>query len=151
VNDVTREYLAAIPEISVSGRRVARELIAIVERRGDPGIIVSDYGTEFTSNAVLAWAEGHRVDWHYIASFNARMRDEMLNETLFTDLAHALQAIEAWGTDYNTARPRSALAHQTPRAYAAQLTAIATALRLSTVLGRISERAYSTRHIDEVR
>jgi putative transposase len=134
VDDVTRECLAAIPDTSISGRRVARELTAIVERRGEPGVIVSDHGTEFTSNAMLAWAEEHRIDWHYIApgkpmqngyieSFNGRMRDELLNETLFTDLAHARQAIAAWVADYNTTRPHSALAYQTPHAYAAQLTA----------------------------
>ncbi|MGY4497934.1 transposase InsO family protein [Bradyrhizobium sp. GM24.11] len=44
----------AIPETSISGRRVARELTAIVELRGKPGMIVSDHGTEFTCNAVLA-------------------------------------------------------------------------------------------------
>ena len=104
VDDVTRECLAAIPDTSISGRRVARELTGLIERRGKPGMIVSDHGTEFTSNAMLGWAEEHRIEWHYIApgkpmqngyieSFNGRMRDELLNETLFTDLAHARQAI----------------------------------------------------------
>ncbi|WP_371260745.1 DDE-type integrase/transposase/recombinase [Bradyrhizobium sp. WSM2793] len=48
VDDVTKQCLGAIPETSISGRRVARELTAIVERRGKPGMIVSDHGTEFT-------------------------------------------------------------------------------------------------------
>src|SRR6202453_2568723 len=56
VDDVTRECLAAIADISISGRRVARELTALIKRRGKPGMIVSDNGTEFTSNAVFAWA-----------------------------------------------------------------------------------------------
>lgn len=37
VDDVTRECLAAIPDTSISGRRVARELTALIERRGKPG------------------------------------------------------------------------------------------------------------------
>ena len=89
VDDVTRECLAAIPDTSISGRRVARELTALIERRGKPGVIVSDNGTEFTSNAMLAWAQDNRVVWHFIApgkpmqngfceSFNGRMRDELL-------------------------------------------------------------------------
>jgi hypothetical protein len=41
VDDVTRECLAAIPDTSISGRRVARELTALIERRGKPGMIVS--------------------------------------------------------------------------------------------------------------
>ena len=56
VDDGTKECLCAIPETSISGRRVARELTAIVERRGKPGMIVSDHGTEFTYNAMLAWS-----------------------------------------------------------------------------------------------
>jgi hypothetical protein len=47
---VTRECLAAIPDTSISGRRVARELTALIKRRGKPRMMVSDNGTEFTSN-----------------------------------------------------------------------------------------------------
>lgn len=134
VDDVTRECLGAVPDTSISGRRVARELTLIIQRRGRPGMIVSDNGTEFTSNAMLAWAEENRVAWHFIApgkpmqngfceSFNGRMRDELLNESLFFGLAHARERIAAWADDYNTRRPHSALGYSTPAAYAAQLTA----------------------------
>ena len=47
----------------------------------------------------------------------------LLNETLFLDLAQARQAIAAWVTDYNTARPHSSLGYKTPLTYATQLTA----------------------------
>jgi putative transposase len=134
VDDVTRECLAAIADTSISGVRVARELTALIERRGKPGMIVSDNGTELTSNAILAWAEDHRVEWHYIApgkpmqngfveSFNGRMRDEFLNESLFFGLDHARTAIDAWRADYNTRRPHSSISYLTPAAYAASLTA----------------------------
>jgi putative transposase len=94
VDDVTRECLAAVPDTSISGRRVARELTDLIARRGRPGMFVSDNGTEFTSNVILAWSKDHRIDWHFIApgkpmqngyveSFNRRMRDELLNESLF--------------------------------------------------------------------
>lgn len=68
VDDVTRECLAAIPDTSISGRRVARELTALIERRCKHGMIVSDNGTELTSNAILKWSAEHKVEWHYIAS-----------------------------------------------------------------------------------
>ena len=134
VDDVTRECLAAIPDTSISGLRVSRELTALIERRGKPGMIVSDNGTELTSNAIFAWAKDHAIDWHYIApgkpmqngfveSFNGRMRDELLNETLFRSLDHARSAIARWAEDYNTARPHSALDYRTPAAYAAILQA----------------------------
>ncbi len=132
VDDVTRECLAAMPDTSISGRRVARELTTLIERRGKPQMIVSDNGTEFTCNAILSWAKDHRVEWHYIApgrpmqngyieSFNGRMRDELLNESLFIDLDQARQIIGAWADDYNTARPHSSLGYKTPAAYAGTL------------------------------
>ena len=87
------------------------------------------YGTEFTSTAILAWAEDQRVAWHYIApgkptqnafveSFNARLRDELLNETLFTSLAQVRAMLAIWKDDYNNARPHSALGNLTPTEYA---------------------------------
>ena len=49
------------------------------------------------------------------------MRDELLNETLFTSLAHAREAVAAWADDYNAERPHSALGYATPVAYATGL------------------------------
>lgn len=96
VDDITRECLRAVPDTSISGRRVVRELTELIAERGKSGMIVSDNGTELTSNAVLAWCGEVGVEWHYIAtgkpmqngyveSFNGRMRDELLNETLFPE------------------------------------------------------------------
>ena len=134
IDDVTRECLAAIPDTSISGRRVARELTPLIERRGKPRMIVSDNGTELTSNAILTWQQEHAIEWHYIApgkpmqngyieSFNGRMRDELLNESLLLDLDQARQIITAWVADYNTTRPHSSLGYKTPVAHADHLTA----------------------------
>jgi transposase InsO family protein len=112
IDDVTKECLAAIADTSISGRRVARELDAIIARRGKPDLIISDQGTEFTSNAMLAWAQSSRTAWHFIApgkptqngiceAFNGRMRDELLNETIFYDLDHARSAPVRWTAAYN--------------------------------------------------
>lgn len=140
VDDVTKKCLGAMPDTSISGRRVAREMIAIIERHGKPGMIVSDNGTEFTCNAILAWCRDNKIDWHFIApgkpmqngfveSFNGRMRDELLNKTLFFDLDEARTKIAAWITDYNDKRPHSALGYLTPAAYAATFTATGNRLR----------------------
>jgi putative transposase len=67
VDDVTRECLAAIPDTSIPALRVARELTALTDRRGKPGMIVSDNGTEFTCNAMLTWSEDNQIAWHFIA------------------------------------------------------------------------------------
>ena len=132
VDDVTRECLASVPDTSISGARVARELTLLVAKHGKPDMIVSDNGTEFTSNAILAWASERRLAWHYIQpgkpmqnayieSFNGRMRDELLNEALFFGLENARQRLAAWVVDYNTERPHSALGYLTPAAFAAGL------------------------------
>jgi len=67
VDDVTRECLAAVADTSISGRRMVRELSDLIARRGAPKMIVSDNGTELTSNAVLAWCGDVGIEWHYIA------------------------------------------------------------------------------------
>jgi putative transposase len=129
VDDCTRECLAMVADTSLSGLRVARELDQLIAERGRPKMIVSDNGSEFTSNAILAWADRTRIEWHYIApgkpmqnafieSFNGRLRDELLNETLFSSLAQARISIAIWRADYNSARPHSQLGWQTPDEFA---------------------------------
>ncbi|RWO92492.1 IS3 family transposase [Mesorhizobium sp.] len=140
VDDCTRECLALIVDTSLSGMRVARELDRLITERGRPRMIVSDNGSEFTSNAILSWADQNRVEWHYITpgkpmqngfieSFNGRLRDELLNETLFFGLDHARTTIAEWADDYNRSRPHSSLGYITPAAYAANLTATDDRLR----------------------
>lgn len=67
VDDVTRECLAAIPDTSISGRRVARELTALIDRRGKLGMIFSDNGMELTGNVIMRKFSENRIDWHCIA------------------------------------------------------------------------------------
>jgi putative transposase len=140
VDDVTKECLAAIADTSISGHRVARELSTLVAQRGKPAMIVSDNGTELTSNAVFAWMAENGVEWHFIdpgkpmqngicESFNGRMRDELLNETLFFSLDHARAVIACWVADHNQQRPQSALGYQTPAAYEASFPAPGDRLR----------------------
>jgi len=125
VDDFSRECLALVADTSLSGRRVARELDAGAGARGLPLTVVSDNGTELTSVAILRWSQDRSVGWHYIApgkpqqnafaeSFIGRLRDECLNETVFTSLRHARAVLASWQRDYNEVRPHSALNGQTP-------------------------------------
>jgi putative transposase len=129
VDDCTRECLALVADSSLSGTRVARELDRLMIERGKPRMVVSDNGSELTSKAILTWADRSRVEWHYIApgkpmqngfieSFNGRLRDELLNETLFTSLAQARVALRCWRADYNDHRPHSKLGWRTPSEFA---------------------------------
>lgn len=78
------------------------------------------YGTEFTSRAILKWAEQNDVAWHSIdpgkpqqnasiESFNGSLRDELLNEEIFDTLDDARRKIALWRYDYNAVRPHSSL------------------------------------------
>ena len=133
IDDYTRENIGLVADTSLSGLRVSRELGQIVAERGMPVTIVSDNGTEFTSMAILQWAQKTGIDWHYIApgkpqqngfieSFNGKLRDECLNETLFSSLAEAKETLKERKDDYNQQRPHSSLGNMTPQEFAEKKT-----------------------------
>ena len=122
------------------GTRLQRKAARTAVSAASPHSFRRCYGTEFTCNAMLAWCKDNKIDWHLIApgkpmqngfieSFNGRMRDELLNETLFFNLDQARIKITAWTKDYNLKRPHSSLAYLTPVAFAANLTATGDQLR----------------------
>ncbi len=132
VDDFTRECLALVPDTSLSGLRLARELNNLIGQLGKPRINVSDNGTEMTSMAILKWCQETGIEWHYIApgkpmqngfveSFNGSFRDECLNETLFSSLSQARIEIKAWKDDYNKNRPHSSLGNVTPNEFAMKM------------------------------
>ncbi len=86
--------------------------------------------------AILAWSRSSAVDWHYIQpgkpqqnafieSFNARLCDEYLNETLFSTLSEARAVLVRWRRDDNEVRPHLALANRTPEVFHAHHLALA--------------------------
>ena len=88
-------------------------------------MIVSDNGTELTSMAISRWSKERNVEWHYITpgkpqqngfieSFNAHLRDECLNETIFTSLPQVRSVLAACRHDYNCHQPHSSLGNMTP-------------------------------------
>ncbi len=110
---------------SLSGGSVLRILEKLIEVLGNPETILSNNGTEFTSNKVLSWCQEQKVEWCYIQpgrpqqngiveSFNGRLRDECLNEHWFRNLREAKRLIELWRVEYNTIRPHSSLNGRTP-------------------------------------
>ncbi len=146
VDGCTRECLALVADTSLSGARVVRELDTVIARRGRPGTIVSDNGTEFASTATLSWCQRTDIAWHYIApgkpmqnrrrlsrtdgvrllhieSFNGRFRDAFLNEVLFSTLTDARTQTAAWKEDSNRQRPHSALGNIPPAEFAMKIMA----------------------------
>jgi hypothetical protein len=107
-------------DTSISGQRVTRALDQAIDAYGKPRRLIMDNGPEFTSRALLEWAGRRNIElvWidpgkpiqnAYIESFNARFRDECLNQHHFTTLADARGLIEAWRQDYNHVRPHTSL------------------------------------------
>ena len=127
-DNYSRLALGTITDNSIGGVRVIRELEQIMKVRGKPKMIISDNGTEFTSNAVIKWSMEQGISWHYITpgkpnenpfieSFNGRFRDECLNENQFSSLSEAKWIINNWREDYNNQRPHSALGYLTPKEF----------------------------------
>jgi putative transposase len=57
VDGFTRECLALVPDTTLSGARVARELDMIAAIRGKKLAAISDNGTELTSASILRWSQ----------------------------------------------------------------------------------------------
>jgi transposase InsO family protein len=92
---------------------------------GVPGHIRSDNGPEFVAKAVQKWitavgaktayiAPGSPWENGFIESFNARLRDELLDGEVFYSLAEAKIVIESWRRHYNTVRPHGLLGYKPP-------------------------------------
>src|SRR5262249_29869171 len=84
--------------------------------RGIPAHIRSDNGPEFVAKAVQDWIavvgaktayieRGSPWENGYIESFNARLRDELLDGEIFYTLPQAQIGIESWRRHYNMIRP----------------------------------------------
>ena len=51
----------------------------------------------------------------FIESFNARLRDELLNGEIFYSLREAQIVIESWRRHYNAVRPHASIGYQRSR------------------------------------
>jgi len=125
LDEFTRESLAIRVRRKLSSTDVIDVLTDLFILRGVPGYIRSDNGPEFVAGAVRHWiaAIGARTafiepgsPWEngYIESFNARLRDELLNGEIFYTLKEARVLIESWRRHYNAVRPHSSLGYRPP-------------------------------------
>ena len=125
IDEYTRECLALRVERRVGTEDVLDCLTGLFTERGVPEHIRSDNGTEFTSRAVREWLSNLGVrtlfiepgsPWEngYCESFNAKLRDELLNGEIFDTLWEAQVLVERWRPEYNHVRPHSALGYRPP-------------------------------------
>ena len=130
IDEYTRQSLAIEVGRGFKSQQVVdvlRHLFAVRER---PEFIRSDNGPEFVSRAVRRWlaqagvgtlyiAKGSPWENGYVESFNARLRDELLNRELRLSVTEDQWVIDRWRTDYSHHRPHSAMEYQTTAAFAA--------------------------------
>jgi len=139
VDNHTRESLAIHVGQRIRGSEVVEILQGVVAKHGRPQTIRVDNGPEFISKDVDLWAYWNQVqldfsrpgkptDNAYIESFNARFRQECLNEHWFLSLDDVREKVEDWSRDYNENRPHGALNNLTPVEYAKQSQHLETAL-----------------------
>ena len=125
LDEFTRESLAIRVRRKLSSTDVIDVLTDLFILRGIPAYVRSDNGPEFVAEAVRRWitAVGARTafiepgsPWEngYIESFNARLRDELLNGEIFYTLKEAQVLIEAWRRHYNAVRPHGSLGYRPP-------------------------------------
>src|ERR671928_1898532 len=125
VDEFTREALAIRVARKLGSADVIDVLSDLFIVRGVPGHIRSDNGPEFVAKAVQEWiaavgaktayiAPGSPWENGYIESFNARLRDELLDGELFYSLREAQIIIESWRVHYNTVRPHASLGYRPP-------------------------------------
>ena len=125
VDEYTRECLMIQVQRKLNSMEVINALSDLFILRGIPQYIRSDNGPEFIAKEVRNWitAAGARCafiepgsPWEngYVESFNARLRDELLNGEIFYTLKEAQILIEQWRVHYNTVRPHSALGYKPP-------------------------------------
>ncbi len=127
VDEFTRECLALEVSRTFKASDVIGVLADLFVIRGLPQQIRSDNGPEFVAKAVQEWitAVGARTayiapgsPWEngFIESFNARLRDELLDGEIFYSLREAQVVIESWRRHYNQARPHASLGYRAPAA-----------------------------------
>jgi putative transposase len=125
----SRESLAIEVDISLTGERVTRVLERLRDVRGLPAVIQADNGPELRGRVLDQWAydngvrlqfiePGKPIQNAHIESFNARLREECLNEHVFVSLDDARSKIERWRVAYNRERPHSSLGNLTPAEFA---------------------------------
>ena len=125
IDEFTRQCLAVEVEPKLNSDDVLHCLARLFCKHRLPEHIRSYNGSEFTARVVRDWLGRLGVKTLYIepgspwengynASFNGKLRDELLNVEIFTTLVEAKVLIESWRRHYNTVRPHSALGYRPP-------------------------------------
>jgi len=132
MDEGTRQSPSIVVGRGMTSTDIVTEIRRLIDIHGAPKFIRSDNGPEFIATALRNSFKEHGIRTHYIEpgspwqnpfieSFNARLRDEVLNQELFGSVTEAKILIERWRQEYNTEHPHSSLGYLSPDEYAATL------------------------------
>ena len=130
LDELSRYGLAVMMAFSFLGSSLVAALDSLASIYGYPKYLRLDNGPEMRSEALRAWAEEHVVELvfiepgkptqnAFIESFNARVREELLNANVFRTIQQSQDAADAWRQSYNTEHAHSGLGNHTPEEFLA--------------------------------
>ena len=125
IDEFITECLAVKVARTITSQDVIDQLFQVFVFRGMPEHLRSDNGSEFTARSIRGWLNrigvktlfierGSPCEYGYIESFNGKLRDELLNQEMFTTLEEARVLIEDLRREYNQIRPHSAKDYRPP-------------------------------------
>ena len=130
-DDFTRVCLAVEAASAFPAARVVRVLAGLLTSHAAPTYLRSDNGPEFIEAGLKAWLAEHAIQSAYTEpghpwqngvreSFHSRLRDELLDGSVFENVADAQRQLDAWRILYNEVRPHQSLNGLTPHTYQQQ-------------------------------
>lgn len=125
VDDFNREALHIEVDTSITSERLIRVFARLHKERGLPQVLRTDNGPEFLGETFTNWAKsmGMAIQYiqpgkpnqnAYVERFNRTLREELLDQHLFTCIDDVREAAYWWKIEYNEDRPHDSLGDLTP-------------------------------------
>jgi transposase InsO family protein len=125
MDEYSRECLSIKVKRKINSFDVIETLADLFLMHGPPMFIRSDNGPEYIAIRLRNWLSKLKVKtlyiepgspWEngYIESFNARLRDELMNGEIFYTLNEAKVVLDIWRKEYHSVRPYSSLGYRSP-------------------------------------
>lgn len=128
LDEYSREALAVEVRRRMTQGDVWEVIEGLARKRGNPGLIRSDNGSEFVAKKLQACVKKMGSECAFVAPgspwqngknerFNGILRQEVLRREIFYNLEEARYVVEKFRVEYNEVRPHGALNFQTPLAF----------------------------------
>lgn len=130
LDECSRYPFSIFGAFSFPSAAVVVKLEEVAREHGYPKCLRVDNGPEHIASPLERWADEHNVELLFIApgkptqnafieSFNARVRDEVLNPHRFRTIFEFNDTAECWRTEYIATHPHAGLGGKTPEEFLA--------------------------------